>query len=75
MCGNKACAPPDNVHTLGDKVWQPGGVVLGTPLENVQFVAEKLRLRVEEERRLWEAIPTVPDLQCGWQVLLQSANS
>ena len=23
---------------------------------------------------MWEAIPTVPDLQCGWQILLQSAN-
>ena len=23
---------------------------------------------------MWEAIPTVPNLQCGWQILLQSAN-
>ena len=25
--------------------------------------------------RLWQAIPNVPDLQCGWQILLQSANT
>ena len=30
--------------------------------------------RVNDERRLWEAIPDIPDLQCAWQVLLQSAN-
>ena len=24
--------------------------------------------RVREERRLWEAIPTVPELQCAWQI-------
>ena len=39
-----------------------------------QFIAEKLRERVEEERRLWDAIPTVTDLQCAWQLLVQSAN-
>ena len=27
-----------------------------------------------KERALWEAIPTVPDMQCAWQILLQSAN-
>ena len=26
------------------------------------------------DRRLWEAIPSVPDLQCAWQILVQSAN-
>ena len=71
---NKAGVPPDDVHILGDEAWQLDGVVvLGTPLGNAQFVAEKLRVRVEE-RRLWEAISTVPDLQCGWQILLQSAT-
>ena len=30
--------------------------------------------RVEEERRLWDTIPAVPDLQCAWQLLLQGAN-
>ena len=30
--------------------------------------------RLAEERRLWEAIPHVPDLQCAWQILLQSSS-
>ena len=30
--------------------------------------------RLQRERELWEAIPWVPDLQCGWQVLLQCAG-
>ena len=30
--------------------------------------------RIAEERKLWEAIPNVPDLQCAWQILLQSAT-
>ena len=30
--------------------------------------------RIAKERLLWEAIPTVTDLQCAWQILLQSAN-
>ena len=29
---------------------------------------------MEKERDLWRAIPTVLDLQCSWQLLLQSAN-
>ena len=56
---NKAGVLLDDVHTLGYKAWQLDGVVvLGTH----KFVAEKLRARVVEERRLWEATPTVPDL-------------
>ena len=49
-------------------------MVLGTPIGSAPFVAEKLQSRVNDERRLWEAIPDIPDLQCAWQVLLQSAN-
>ena len=30
--------------------------------------------RIAEERLLWDAIPAVPDLQCDWQILVQSAN-
>ena len=30
--------------------------------------------RLAEERRLWEAIPHVPGLQCAWQILLQSSS-
>ena len=39
-----------------------------------EFVALQMEERVTEERRLREAIPHVPDLQCAWQILLQSAG-
>ena len=44
------------------------------PIGSEQFVSEKLQDHIEEDRRLWQAIPNVPNLQCGWQTLLQSAN-
>ena len=48
--------------------------VLGTHLASTKFVSSIMEERVREERRLWEAIPKVPDLQCAWQILLQSAG-
>ena len=50
-------------------------MVLGTSIGHEQFTWDKLHARVEEERRLWEAIPRVPDLQCAWLILLQSART
>ena len=35
---------------------------------------DQMEERLAEERRLWEAIPHVPDAQCMWQVLLQSSS-
>ena len=57
------------LHQGKTRLWNKAGVP-----PYAQFVAEKLRARVEEERRLWEAIPTMPDLQCEWHILHQSAN-
>ena len=72
---NKGGVQPDHVDTLGEDAWQPHGiVVLGTPLGSEQLTRAKLQNRMDEERRLWERIPNVPDLQCGWQILLLSAN-
>ena len=72
---NKSGRPPEDVRTLGRDTWQPAGIrVLGTPIGTAQFVAEAMEARIVEERRLWEAIPSVPDLQCAWQTLVQSAN-
>ena len=42
----------------------------GTP----KFVEDVTQRRLEEENRLWEAISSVPDLQCAWQILLQCAG-
>ena len=67
---NKSQLQPTNVEDLGPDVWQPRGIsVLGTPIGSEDYVREKMIRRVEEERRL-----SVPDLQCDWQLLLQSAN-
>ena len=53
---------------LGPEVWNPEGVkVLGTPVGSRRFVEE-------EEDKLWEAIPHVPDLQAAWQILLHCAG-
>ena len=72
---NKGGVEPEHIHTMGENAWQPSGIlVLGTPIVSEQFVSEKLQDRINKERRLWQAIPNVPDLQCGWQILLQSAN-
>ena len=69
---NRASMCPPNVVDLGAEVWNPEGIkILGTPVGSRQFVHEKVMERVDEERRLWEAIPHVPDLQCAWQILLQ----
>ena len=66
---------PDNVAELGPDVWQPRGItVLGTPIGSVDHTTEKVERRLAEERLLWESIPAVPDLQCAWQILFQSAN-
>ena len=48
--------------------------ILEAPVGSRRFVHEKVMERVDEERRLWEAIPHVPDLQCAWQILLQCAG-
>ena len=72
---NRSGTVPDNVDSLGEEVWRTDGIkILGTPLGNAQFVAEHTQERLEEEQRLWDAIPSVPDLQCAWQILVQSAN-
>ena len=47
---------------------------LGTLLGSTKFVSSIMEERVREEQRLWEAIPFVPDQQCAWQILLQSAS-
>ena len=58
---NMVSTQPEDVDTLGENVCQPGGVmVLGTPIGHDQFTCDKLYARVEEERRLWEAIPIAP---------------
>ena len=50
---------------LGEDAWQPRGiVVLGTAAGDEHFTREKLQNRIDDERRLCETIPNVPDWQC-----------
>ena len=68
-------ARPESIADRGPDVWQPRGItVLGTPLGSAEYITEKVERRLADERLLWETIPAVPDLQCAWQTLLQSAN-
>ena len=72
---NQAGRAPEDVQELGPEAWRPQGLkILGTPIGTPEFVSQNMNDRIEEERRLWETIPSVPDLQCAWQLLVQSAN-
>ena len=74
-CWNRSGVPPPNMAELGPDVWSPQGVkILGTPVGSAEFIEEATQRRLEEERILWGAIPSVPDIQCAWQILLQCAG-
>ena len=67
---NREGVCPPGVEELGPEVWSPRGVkILGTPLGSDAFVQEMCEERLQSEQELWDAIPSVPDLQCAWQVL------
>ena len=58
-----------------DQVWSPCGIkILGTPVGSPEFVARLAQERLDDEEKLWNAIPWVPDLQCAWQILVQCAG-
>ena len=70
----EAICPPD-IQEIGDEVWNPEGIkILGTPVGSHHFVEGEVAKRLDEERKLWEAIPCVPDLQCAWQIFVQCAG-
>ena len=63
---------PEDIEEISPEAWQPAGIkVLGTPIGSDPFVADKMSERIAKERELWDALQTVPDLQCAWQLLLQ----
>ena len=68
---NRAGTRPADLEDLGP---EEGIKILGTPIGSDQFVADVAQARLEEERRLWEAISWVPDTQCAWQILLQCSG-
>ena len=57
---------PPGVEELGPEVWSPRGLkILGTPLGSDAFVQEMCEERLQSEQELWDAIPSVPYLQCA----------
>ena len=75
---------PEGIATLDvpgeDPVWKGnlapeknGVAVLGTILGNHSFVHAKGEKRLKEERKLLDALPQLPDLQCAWLLLYFSA--
>ena len=54
----------------GKGVWSPEGIkVLGSPIRSEAFVQAFTERRLESEQRMWNAIPSIPDFQCAWQLL------
>ena len=72
---NRAGVRPPHMEDLGPEVWNVEGVkILGTPIGSDRFIEAVTEERVTEERRLWDALAWVPDLQSAWQILLQCAG-
>ena len=72
---NRTGVEAPGMAELGSGIWSPHGVkILGTPVGDAAFVSQLANERLRDERRLWESIPAVRDLQCSWQILLLSAS-
>ena len=72
---NRAGICPPGTSDLGPDVWNADGVnILGTPVGNNSFVKERIDKRLADEKLLWDQIPSVPDTQCAFQILAQSAG-
>ena len=71
---NRAGVCPDGVVELGPDVWSPSGAkILGISVGSPEFVRSLIEERLDEERKLWQAISWCRDIQCAWQMLVQCA--
>ena len=82
-----ACDELDRVAQLEDpeapSVWRGGDLpiasqgikVLGTPLGHDEFVEAHLARTSQSQETLLERIPTLPDVQSAWALLLHCANA
>ena len=69
----RVLADPDAVVWEGDAEIpdQERGVrVLGAPIDSSEYVLAQLNAKSREQRLLFQRIPTVPDLQSAWLLLL-----
>ena len=71
-CRAGGAAPP-GLASLGAEVWvadrrkeENGLQILGTPVGTAAYVEARARERLEEEKRLLQHLPELPDLQCTW---------
>ena len=72
---NRAGVRPLGIEEWGEDVWSPHGLkILGTPVGTQEFVRAIGEERLQEERKLWEALSWVSDLQAAWQILVQCAG-
>ena len=53
---------------------QQGLVVLGTPLGAEEYVRKRSEKRLADEKVLWDKLPSLPDLQSAWLLLLYCAS-
>ena len=73
--------PPPGISELGDAVWrgdkppaERGLVVLGTPIGHPDFVQAWAAERMQQERKLLQQLPELPDLHCIWLLLSMCAS-
>ena len=67
---NRAGREPPQMHEIGEDAWSPNGVImLGSPVGNAGFIASFVHKRIQDEKKLLEALQWMSDPQCTWQVL------
>ena len=58
----------DGVVNLGPEVWSPSGAkILGILVGSLEFVSNLIEERLDEERKLWQAISFVPGWTISWE--------
>ena len=68
--------PEARVWRGSDLPFEKQGIkILGAPLGHPQFVEAHLNKKIVEHEVLLERIPTVPDLQSAWSLLLHCASA
>ena len=71
---NRTGLQPPNMDDLGEGVWSLKGIRFLVFPSGQKRSCKFTKRRLESEQRLWNAIPSITDLQCAWQLLLQCAG-
>ena len=73
--GKRVRPPRTSVERIGQARQPVGLKVLGTPLGHPVYVQEQLEIIAAEHQQFLDKIPTVPDLQCAWALLLHCGSA